>query len=42
MARDTTLFSRGVVTRRFTNEQVFRDLPGVLTAIRAAATRPGW
>ena len=42
MARDTTLFSRGIVTLRFTNEQVFRDLPGVLDAVRAAATRPGW
>ncbi|WP_420127403.1 endonuclease domain-containing protein [Longimicrobium sp.] len=42
MARDATLFSHGIVTRRFTNEQVFRDLPGVLDAIRTAATRPGW
>jgi very-short-patch-repair endonuclease len=42
MARDTTLFSRGIVTLRFANEQVFNDLRGVLDAIRAAATRPGW
>ena len=43
MARDATLFSHGVVTLRFTNEQVFGDLPGVLDAIRAAAARPrGW
>lgn len=42
MARDATLFSRGIVTLRFTNEQVFRDLSGVLNTIRAAATRPGW
>jgi very-short-patch-repair endonuclease len=42
MARDATLFSHGIVPRRFTNVQVFRDLPGVLDAIRAAATRPGW
>jgi very-short-patch-repair endonuclease len=40
MARDATLFSRGIVTLRFSNEQVFR--PGVLNTIRAAATRPGW
>jgi very-short-patch-repair endonuclease len=42
MARDATLFSRGVVTLRFSNEQVFRDLSGVLNTIRAAATRPRW
>jgi very-short-patch-repair endonuclease len=42
LARDATLFSRGVVTLRFSNEQVFRDLSGVLNTIRAAATRPGW
>ena len=42
MARDATLFSRGVVTLRFTNEQVFRDLAGVLEEIRAAAARPSW
>jgi very-short-patch-repair endonuclease len=42
MARDTSLFSHGILTQRFTNEQVFRDLPGVLKAILAAATRPGW
>jgi very-short-patch-repair endonuclease len=40
-ARDATLLSHGVVTLRFTNEQVFNDLAGVLDAIRAAATRPG-
>jgi very-short-patch-repair endonuclease len=42
MARDATLFSRGVATLRFSNEQVFDDLPGVLQTIRAALTRPRW
>ena len=40
MARDTTLLSHGIITLRFTNEQVFTDLDGVLQAIRAAASRP--
>jgi very-short-patch-repair endonuclease len=42
MARDATLFYYGIVTLRFTNEQVFQELPAVLDAIRAAATRPRW
>ena len=42
MVRDATLFWHGIVTLRFTNEQVFRDLPGVLNAIRAAVTRTRW
>ena len=42
MARDATLFAHGVVTLRFTNEQVLHDLDSVLATIRATANRPGW